>query len=114
MAVRFLSLVSLVPVPHNSIPTVRRTETVFRNGFGVNSRGLSQVTGVLFSIEKEGTLALCELNFSTDLVQIDSASVSCQLLYDNIGDSIVLGLLTDYDWNFFAKIGEEVLKLKPP
>eukprot|EP00091_Calanus_sinicus_P007941 TRINITY_DN19327_c0_g1_i1.p1 TRINITY_DN19327_c0_g1~~TRINITY_DN19327_c0_g1_i1.p1 ORF type:complete len:109 (-),score=15.83 TRINITY_DN19327_c0_g1_i1:3-329(-) len=77
-----------------------------------NSRGLSQVTGVLFSIEQEGTLALCELNFSTDLVEIDSASVSCQILYDNIGDSIVLGLVTDYDWTFFAKIGDEVFDVK--
>ena len=45
--------------------------TLINTGF----QGLSQVSGVLFSVEQNGTLALCDLSFSTDLVEIESASV---------------------------------------
>ena len=38
-------------------------------------QGRSHVTGVLFSVEQSGTLALCDLSFSSDLVEIESASV---------------------------------------
>ena len=31
-------LLCMLPVPQNSSPTLRRTETEFRNGFGSNSR----------------------------------------------------------------------------
>ena len=33
------------------------------------------MTGVIFSVEQGGTLALCDLAFSTDLAEIMSASV---------------------------------------
>ena len=62
------------------------------------------VSGVTFSVSENGTTALCELSFSTDLKEIESASVSCKILYDNIGDSVTIGL-TDHEWDFFAKIG---------
>merc|ERR1711892_104509 len=103
----FLVLLSLVPVPNNFSPAMKRTDTEFRNGFGFNSSGQNQVTGIFFTVEQDGTLALCDLSFSTNLVEIDSASVSCQILYDNVGDSVVLGL-TEFDWTFFAKLDEEV------
>merc|ERR1711892_1586737 len=106
----FLILLSLVPVPNNFSPAMKRTDTEFRNGFGFNSRGQNQVTGIFFTVEQDGTLALCDLSFSTNLVEIDSASVSCQILYDNVGDSVVLGL-TDFDWTFFAKLDEEVYEV---
>merc|ERR1711892_705617 len=103
----FLVLLSLFPVPNNFSPAMKRTDTEFRNGFGFNSRGQNQVTGIFFTVEQDGTLALCDLSFSTNLVEIDSASVSCQILYDNVGDSVVLGL-TEFEWTFFAKLDEEV------
>merc|ERR1712123_452730 len=106
----FLILLSLVPVPNNFSPAMKRTDTEFRNGFGFNSRGQNQVTGIFFTVEQDGTLALCDLSFSTNLVEIDSASVSCQILYDNVGDSVVLGL-TEFDWTFFAKLDEEVYEV---
>merc|ERR1711892_1239455 len=106
----FLILLSLVPVPNNFSPAIKRTDTEFRNGFGFNSRGQNQVTGIFFTVEQDGTLALCDLSFSTNLVEIDSASVSCQILYDNVGDSVVLGL-TEFDWTFFSKLDEEVYEV---
>merc|ERR1712142_253838 len=59
-------LLCMLPVPQSSSPTLRRAETDFRNGFGGNSRGLNYVTGVIFSVEQGGTLALCDLSFSTN------------------------------------------------
>merc|ERR1711892_754476 len=106
----FLVLLSLFPVPNNFSPAMKRTDTEFRNGFGFNSRGQNQVTGIFFTVEQDGTLALCDLSFSTNLVEIDSASVSCQILYDNVGDSVVLGL-TDFNWTFFAKLDKEVYEV---
>merc|ERR1712106_137753 len=106
----FLVLLSLVPVPNNFSPAIKRTDTEFRNGFGFNTRGQNQVTGIFFTVEQDGTLALCDLSFSTNLVEIDSASVSCQILYDNVGDSVVLGL-TEFDWTFFSKMDEEVYEV---
>merc|ERR1711892_1541917 len=106
----FLVLLSLFPVPNNFSPAIKRTDTEFRNGFGFNSRGQNQVTGIFFTVEQDGTLALCDLSFSTNLVEIDSVSVSCQILYDNVGNSVVLGL-TDFDWTFFSKLDEEVYEV---
>merc|ERR1712106_459778 len=106
----FLVLLSLVPVPNNFSPAIKRTDTEFRNGFGFNTRGQNQVTGIFFTVVQDGTLALCDLSFSTNLVEIDSASVSCQILYDNVGDSVVLGF-TEFDWTFFSKMDEEVYEV---
>jgi len=108
----FLGLSFIVPVPYRSSPALPRLEATaeFRNGFGSNSRGLSDVTGVPFSVQQNGTVALCDLGFSTDLKEIQSASVSCQILYDNVGDAVVIGVV-DYNWVFFAKIDDEVYEV---
>merc|ERR1712215_41492 len=108
----FLGLSFIVPVPYRSSPALTRFEATaeFRNGFGSNSRGLSDVTGVPFSVQQNGTVALCDLGFSTDLQDIQSASVSCQILYDNVGGAVVIGVM-DYNWVFFAKIDDEVYEV---
>merc|ERR1711915_1158989 len=82
----------------------------FRNGFIGTTKKLTLVSGVTFSVSENGTTALCELSFSTDLKEIESASVSCKILYDNIGDSVTIGL-TDLEWNFFAKIDDDVFEV---
>ena len=77
-----------------------------------------------FSVTKEGTTALCELNFSTDLTIVSSASVrtdeyllkityqvslflnkvSCQILHDLQGTQTAIGETT-HTWTFYTDIG---------
>ena len=57
-------------------------------------QGTSQVTGIPFSVGENGTVALCELSFSTDLEQIYSASVLYNILW-LFGNSY-LGFLSDF------------------
>ena len=59
------------------------------------SQGLSKVTGVLFSVQQNGTVALCDLAFSTDLTEIQSASVTVLMTRVTWLISICSGVLSD-------------------
>jgi len=96
--------------PSSQSPLIPLKKAEFRNGFIGSAKKLTLVSGVTFSVSENGTTALCELSFSTDLKEIESASVSCKILYDNIGDSVTIGL-TDHEWDFFAKIDDDVYEV---
>merc|ERR1719154_337815 len=83
----------------------------YTNGLQATTRALSSVSGIPFSVSEEGTTALCDLSFTTDLNIIQSTQISCRTLYDLVGNQVNIGQTTT-NWTFFADIGGEVFKLE--
>merc|ERR1719167_221995 len=83
----------------------------FSNGFGVNSRAISSNNGIMFTVRESGTVAICELSFSTDLTLIAAASVTCETLYNGLNDTVDISK-ADHAWSFYAKIDDEVYEIE--
>jgi len=95
----------------DTISSTGAATVAFSNGVKKNERFSNRrVSGMSFSVTKEGTMALCELNFSTDLTVVSSASVSCQILHDLQGTQTAIGETT-HAWTFYADIEGDVFKV---